>query len=86
MKRFAWIDTTPPQDAEQDLAQAFRVIGANPSGDGVDHVLRIHAPMPHTLEGHFGFYQGIMRDPGPLSRAEREIIGIVVSKANGCDY
>ena len=84
--RFAWIDASPPPAQQEVLRQAFARLGLPPTGDGLDHVLRIHGPMPRTLEQHLAFYRGILREPGPLPRAVREIIGVVVSKRNGCHY
>ena len=83
---FAWIGHQPTGAAAEQLTQVYRKLGLPDSGDGLDHVLRIHALIPHTLEQHLAFYRGILRDPGPPSRIEREIIGVVVSLRNGCLY
>lgn len=85
--RFSWIDASPstPSDEEQ-LVEIYGRLGVPADGKGFDHVLRIHGPMPATMEEHLSFYQGILRRPGPLSRVECEVIGIVVSGRNGCLY
>jgi len=83
--RFAWIDWRPGADRGPRLDAVFEEIGA-PRGDGLDHVLKIHGPMPETLVSHLGFYRSVMREPGPLDRAEREIVGVVVSARNRCLY
>ncbi|MEM8713468.1 MAG: hypothetical protein AAGG01_21190 [Planctomycetota bacterium] len=86
-QRFSWIDHEPESDSDRDaLEKAYGRIGVPPGGDGLDHVLRIHGPMPATLEEHLAFYRGILRRKGPLSRAECEVIGVVVSGRNGCLY
>lgn len=85
-ERFSWIDHRPPAGREDELAAIHLRIGAPANGDGLDHVLRIHGPLPHTLEQHLAFYRGILRDEGPLTRVEREILGVVVSSRNGCLY
>ena len=85
--RFAWIDARPTDDRDKaELAAIHGRLGLPADGAGLDHVLRIHGPMPATLEEHLAFYQGIMRRPGPLSRVEREVIGIAVSVRNACHY
>jgi alkylhydroperoxidase family enzyme len=33
-----------------------------------------------------GLYQELMLADGPLSRAERELVAVVVSRANACFY
>jgi hypothetical protein len=84
--RFAWIRAEAPPEQADQLRAIYRRLGAPESGHGFDHVLKIHAPMPPTIEQHLAFYRGIMRDPGPLPRAEREIIGVVISARNECHY
>jgi hypothetical protein len=68
------------------LAEDYKKLGVPSSGEGLDHVLRIHAAMPETMTEHLAFYEGILRRPGPLSRMECEIIGVVVSTLNECHY
>lgn len=86
-KRFSWIDAEPKGDkAKAELASIYERLGVPADGEGFDHVLKVHGPMPATLDEHLGFYQGILRRPGPLSRVECEVIGVVVSVRNGCLY
>jgi hypothetical protein len=85
--RFSWIDAAPTTPTGQrQLSEAYERLGVPPDGEGFDHVLKIHGPMPATLEEHLAFYQGILRRPGPLSRVECEVVGVVVSGRNGCLY
>lgn len=51
-----------------------------------DHIIRIHGVHPATLKHHFDLYVELMRGPGPLTRIQREMIGVVISAANGCHY
>lgn len=41
---------------------------------------------PATIIAHMELYMTIMFSHSPLSRAQREMIAVVVSTANGCDY
>lgn len=82
----AWIDTEPDDDVGRErLAAIYAGLGAH-GAKGLDHILRAHGKMPRTLTGHLALYRPIMREPGPLSRAEREILGVVVSSRNACHY
>jgi hypothetical protein len=84
--RIAWIGVDPEPGDERSLGDVYTRLGLPATGAGLDHVLRIHAKMPATLDQHLGFYRGIMREPGPLSRIECEVIGVVVSQRNSCHY
>lgn len=86
-ERFSWIDASPTTSKdESQLADIYDRLGVPAGGEGFDHVLKIHGPMPATMEEHLSFYQGILRRPGPLSKIECEVIGVVVSGRNGCLY
>ena len=51
-----------------------------------DNILRIHGVHARVMKGHFDLYRAVMRGPGPLTRVQREMIGVVVSAENGCGY
>ena len=71
-------------DADGQLSEVYgRVSGR---GGRVDHILKIHGLNPESLIGHYEFYKTIMRGRSPLSRAQREMIAVVVSAANDCHY
>ncbi len=77
-------ERVPGPDATGDLAALYRRFG---NGDGsVDNVLKVHSLNPASLEAHCALYVQSMHRPSPVSRAEREMIGVTVSRLNGCDY
>jgi uncharacterized peroxidase-related enzyme len=41
---------------------------------------------PETIVLHMDLYMGIMFGASPLSRPQREMIAVIVSKYNNCDY
>lgn len=49
-------------------------------------VHKIQSLNPETIVKHMDFYLSIMFGKSPLSRAQREMIAVVVSVANGCLY
>jgi len=55
-------------------------------GGLVDNILKIHSLHPASLAAHLAVYRNIMHGPGPLPRIEREMVAVVVSKTNRCDY
>jgi uncharacterized peroxidase-related enzyme len=50
------------------------------------NVLKVHSIRPKVLKIHMDLYELIMFGEGKLSRAQREMIGVVVSSANQCPY
>lgn len=81
----AWIETIGPEGATGRLAKLYDAI-KGPSGQ-VDGVLSVHGLRPRTLEGHLSLYKAAMHSlPSELSPRDKELIGVVVSLLNGCDY
>ena len=80
----AWIEMSGEDEAEGDLAAMYRRL-VEPWG-GVDNILKIHSLNPPSLMAHFELYKTVMRGRSGLSRAEREMIAVVVSAANRCHY
>ncbi len=82
--RMAFIETIDPSDARGPLAELYKRCG-NRNGT-VDNVLQAHSLNPESLEAHCGLYMQAMHRPSPLSRVEREIIAVTVSRLNECHY
>ncbi len=80
----AYIETISESDAEGRLAELY---GRFANSDGsVDNVLEVHSLNPAALLAHAQIYQQAMHASSPVSRLEREIIAIGVSRLNGCGY
>lgn len=62
-----------------DLAPADRV-------DDPDNIIQIHAVHPAVMRQHYELYKQLMHRDGPLSRRERELLGVRVSALNRCHY
>ena len=52
----------------------------------VSNILKVHSLRPTALGHHLDLYMGLMFGPGSLARAQREMIAVVVSRSNRCDY
>jgi uncharacterized peroxidase-related enzyme len=80
----AWIRVIDEDEAEgrlEDLYRRYR----EPDG-GVDNILKIHSLAPRSMKAHFDLYALLMRGRSELSRAQREMIAVVVSAINQCHY
>ena len=80
----AWIQTIDEDDAQGKLEKLYARM-MEPWG-GVDNILKIHSLNPPSLGGHFELYKTLMRGRSPLTRIQREMIGVVVSATNQCHY
>lgn len=80
----AYIATVSFKDAtgplRRDYDQAVRRAGK------VWNILRIMSPNPAVLRASMALYLQAMHAPSPLSRAQREMLAVVVSKVNDCHY
>ncbi len=81
----AWIETIPEAAARGDLKRAYQRAG-EPGRDHVDHIMKIHSLHPQSLIDHLHLYKTLMAGEGPLSLVQREMIGVVVSAINRCEY
>lgn len=80
----AWIKVIKENAAKGELKD-FYESHKTPSGI-VDNILKIHSLNLPSLEGHYQFYRTLMYGRSDLSRAQREMIGVVVSVINQCHY
>jgi len=80
----AWIRTIPPADAQGELKQQYDQATAR--AGRVWNIVRLMSLNPAVLQSSMDLYLRIMHGPSPLTRAQREMIAVVVSKANACHY
>jgi uncharacterized peroxidase-related enzyme len=52
----------------------------------VFNIVKAMSLNPAVLNAAMGLYRAIMFGPSELSRAERELLAVVVSNANDCHY
>lgn len=80
----SWIQEIAPADAEGELRALYAELeGARGK---VSNILTSHSLRPAALRTHLALYMQIMFAPGGLSRMQREMIAVVVSRANRCNY
>ncbi len=81
----AWIETIDPSAADGLLKRLYDA--AVKRAGKVYNVLRLQSLRPETLRASTQLYVEVLRSPrSPLSRARREMIATVVSRANDCHY
>jgi uncharacterized peroxidase-related enzyme len=80
----AWIRMIDEDEAQGPLKSYYKKYG-EPGGD-VDNILKIHSLNPDSLKWHYELYAHLMRGKSGLTRMQREMIGVVVSRMNACHY
>jgi len=80
----AWIEVIHEDGATGRLAELYAKL-VEPWG-GVDNIMKIHSLNVPSLKAHFEIYKTLMRGRSDLSRAQREMIAVVVSGINHCRY
>ena len=58
----------------------------DPVSQRVDNIMTIHSMHSERLVGHYGLYRAVMDSSPTLRKVEREMIALVVSRINKCQY
>jgi len=80
----SWIEEITPEAAQGSLKALYDELER--SRGKVSNILQVHSLRPAAMQAHLALYMDLMFAPGGLSRRQREIIAVVVSRGNGCDY
>jgi uncharacterized peroxidase-related enzyme len=81
----AWIETVAPERAEGLLKQIYRA--AIGRAGKVFNIIRVQSLRPRILRASTNLYVEVMQsEESGLTRAQREMIAVVVSRTNDCFY
>ena len=80
----AWIRTIGPDEADGPLAAEYSA--AQRRAGRLWSILRLQSLNPATLRASVALYRAVLFGESPLSRAQRELLAVVVSQTNGCRY
>jgi uncharacterized peroxidase-related enzyme len=80
----AFIKTISPDTAEDELKVLYRNL--KKTRGKIAEVHKIQSLNPEALDDHMNLYMTIMYGKSPLKRYQREMIGVVVSSVNRCEY
>ncbi len=80
----AWIRTFSDDEAQGPLKRHYD--DAIRRAGRIYNIVRVMSLNPAALKASMDFYLALMFGPSPLSRAQREILATVVSRANRCKY
>ena len=80
----AWIKVVGEEEATGELREIYQAQGQK--AGALATILKVQSLAPRTLSTHMAFYEAVMHAPGDLSRTQREMVAVVVSSLNRCDY
>jgi alkylhydroperoxidase family enzyme len=80
----AWIHTIPEEAARDSLARIYGT--ARDRAGRIFNILKVQSLNPAVLDASIQQYLAIMFGDSPLTRAQREMLAVVVSRANHCHY
>ncbi|MBS0455993.1 MAG: peroxidase-related enzyme [Proteobacteria bacterium] len=80
----SWIAEIEESDATGEIAEVYARL--REERGRVAHILKVHSLRPSALVHHLDLYMGLLFGPGGLGRRQRELIAVVVSRANRCAY
>lgn len=84
MPAMARIKIVQPEDAQGELREIYEEI--RKSRGKIAEVHKIQSLNPVSIRDHMALYLTTMFAKSPLSRAEREMMAVVVSVVNRCEY
>ena len=80
----AYIHTIDPAESDGLLKRLYDA--AISRAGRVWNVVRLMSVNPRAMEASMDLYRTLMFGASPLTRAQREMIAVVVSRVNNCHY
>lgn len=80
----AWIRVVDEEEAAGELRETYDQV--REKRGSVANVYKAHSLRPETMLAHMEFYLKLLYGRSRLSRMEREMIAVAVSRANRCAY
>jgi len=80
----AYIKLVEPEEAEGAIGRQYDA--AMKRAGRVFNIVKTMSLNPGVLSASMGLYMQVMKGDSPLTRAQREMMAVVVSKANECFY
>jgi uncharacterized peroxidase-related enzyme len=80
----SWISIIEEKDSSGELKKIYDEI--KKKRGKLSNIMKIQSLNPKAMEKHMQLYLSIMFSSSKLSRRDRELIAVVVSSINNCDY
>jgi uncharacterized peroxidase-related enzyme len=80
----AWIEVVEEDESQGALADVYREVAGRRGK--VANIMKVHSLNPAAMKAHMDLYLTLLFGSSKLPRATRELVAVVVSRTNGCDY
>ncbi len=84
MNNVSWIHVVPVEAAEGKLKEVYDML--QKQRGKISNIMAVQSLNPHAMAAHLELYLALMFRRSGLKRPEREMIAVVVSAANNCEY
>ena len=78
------IELIPPEEARGELKREYDA--ALRRAGRIWNIVSVQCQTPEMLKASMRLYQATMYGPSPLTRAQREMMAVVTSQVNECEY
>ncbi|MFM7232008.1 MAG: peroxidase-related enzyme [bacterium] len=82
----SWLPSIPREQADARLASVYDTITSYSKSGRLSNIWQAWGGDAAGLETLHAHYRTLMGDPAPLTPAQADLIGLVVSATNGCTY
>ncbi len=82
--KLPWIRVIKPEESKGLLKEIYE--STRKKRGKIANIHMIHSLNPKSLEAHMNLYLSLMYGKSPLSRRERELLGVATSVTNRCEY
>lgn len=79
-----WIKVIKPEESKGVLKETYKSI--RKKRGKIANIHMVHSLNPKSLDAHMNLYMCLMFGKSPLSRRERELLGVATSVINNCKY
>lgn len=79
-----WIQVIEKDEASEKLKEIYNEISGKRGK--LSNIMKVQSLNPEAMKKHMELYLTLMFCPSGLSREDRELIAVVVSSLNNCDY
>ncbi|MDG6228765.1 MAG: peroxidase-related enzyme [Candidatus Thermoplasmatota archaeon] len=84
VRQMTYISIIDEQDAKDELKEIYQTL-VQKRGN-ISNILKVHSLHPTAMKNHLDLYLSLMFNKSDLKREDKELIAVIVSSINHCEY